>query len=87
MQANHEAQYNRLDVRLIGLVAVPNHIARGQLRQFYQNAAHIWTSLDKEMVYCRRSGKITPGYTELLGQYNNAINTFDEWHLMAALSY
>ena len=87
MQANHTAQYDRLEVCHKGLIAVTNHTARGQLRQFYDNAAHIWNSLDKEMVNCRRSGKLTPLYTELLRQYNYAIKTFDEWHLMAALSY
>lgn len=87
MQANHTAQYVRLEVCHKGLLAVPDRTARRQLRQFYQNAAHIWESLDKEMVYCRRFDKLTPLYTELLRQYNNAIKTFDEWHLMAALSY
>lgn len=87
MQANHDAQYNRLSVCKWYLLAITNHTARGQLRRFYDNAAHIWNSLDKEMVYCRRLNKITPMYTELTRQYNEAINTFNEWHLMAALSY
>jgi hypothetical protein len=43
--------------------------------------------MDQEMVNCRRRDKLTQKYTELEAQFVEAVNTFEQWTVMAALMY
>jgi len=57
------------------------------LYKFYKNCKEIYTEMDKEMVNCRRRDKLTQKYTELEAKYIEAITTFEQWTVMAALMY
>jgi hypothetical protein len=39
------------------------------------------------MVHCRRRDKLTQKYTEIEARFTEAVNTFEQWTVMAALMY
>ena len=61
--------------------------ARSQLFKLWKNCVNIHTEMDKEMVQCRRYQRVTPKYTELEAQLNEAIQNFEHWVTYARLLY
>jgi hypothetical protein len=43
--------------------------------------------LDIEMVECRRLKRVTPKYTDLERNLNECVTVFEQWSIMAALTY
>lgn len=41
--------------------------------------------MDAEMVECRRLGRLTQKYTNLQTQFDDCVNTLEQWLVMAAL--
>ena len=87
MQQQHEAQIAKLEELLASVSHTKDMRARSTLYKFYRNCREIYTEMDKEMVNCRRRDKLTQKYTELQAQFTEAINTFEQWAVMAALMY
>jgi hypothetical protein len=87
MQQQHEAHIAKLEQILASVAHTKDIRARSTLYKFYKNCRDIYTKMDKEMVLCRRKDKLTLKYTELEAQFTEAINTFEQWAVMAALMY
>ena len=79
MQEQHLAHHNKLSALLKLCSGTGDMRARSTLFKFYKNC--------KEMVNCRRLGKVTLKYTELETKYIESINTFDQWTVMATLMF
>lgn len=62
-------------------------IPKSKMFKFYKNVSNAFTELDKEMVECRRMSKITPRYNTLERKYYECITVFEQWGIMAALTY
>jgi hypothetical protein len=87
MQQQHEAHIARLEQLLASVSHAKDIRARSTLYKFYKNCREIYTEMDKEMVHCRRRNKLTQKYTELEVEFTEAVNTFEQWAVMAALMY
>jgi hypothetical protein len=87
MQEHHEAHSVKLEQLLKSVSSSLDIRARSTLYKFYKNCREIYTEMDKEMVNCRRRDKLTQKYTELEVKYVEAITTFEQWTVMAALMY
>lgn len=87
MQVIHQAHRDELDVLLTCLQNTSDMRAKSTLWKFYNNTRLIWVEMDKEMIQCRRRGKLTQKYTDLEAKYNECIKTFEQWTLMATLLY
>jgi hypothetical protein len=87
MQQQHEAHIARLEQLLSSVSHTKDIRARNTLHKFYKNCREIYTKMDKEMVHCRRKDKLTLKYTELEAEFTEAVNTFEQWAVMAALMY
>jgi hypothetical protein len=87
MQQQHEAHIARLEQLLASVAHTKDIRARSTLYKFYRTCREIYTEMDKEMVQCRRRNKLTQKYTELQAQFAEAIATFEQWTVMAALMY
>jgi len=61
--------------------------AKSALWKFYNNCRTIMVEMDKEMVYCRRRGKLSGKYSSLQAEFDECVNTYKQWVTMAALSY
>ena len=62
-------------------------VPKSKMWQFYKNVSNAFTELDREMVDCRRHSKITPRYNTLERRYYECITVFEQWIIMAALTY
>ena len=62
-------------------------VPKSKMFKFYKNARTAFTELDKEAVECRSTRKVTIKYTELEQKLYESITVFDQWAVMAALSY
>ena len=69
--------------QLQGMSIVP----KSKMFKFYKNVSAAFTELDKEMVECRRMSKITTRYESLERKYYECITVFEQWSLMAVLTY
>jgi hypothetical protein len=87
MQVIHQAHRDELDVLLTCLQNTSDIRAKSALWKFYNNTRLIWVELDKEMIQCRRRGKLTQKYTELEVRYAENIKNFEQWITMATLIY
>jgi hypothetical protein len=87
MQQQHEAHIARLEQLLASVAQTKDLRARSTLHKFYKNCREIYTEMDKEMVHCRRRDKLTQKYTEIEARFTEAVNTFEQWTVMAALMY
>jgi len=87
MQQQHEAHLVKLEHLLKSFAPANDIRARSTLFKFYKNCREIYTKMDQEMVNCRRRDKLTQKYTELEAQFVEAVNTFEQWTVMAALMY
>ena len=87
MQQHHEAHIARLEQLLSSVSHTKDIRALSTLHKFYKNCREIYTKMDKEMVHCRRRNKLTQKYTELEAEFTEAVNTFEQWAVMAALMY
>lgn len=87
MQQHHEAHLAKLDALLKTFGPTSDIRVRSTLYKFYRTCRQIYTEMDKEMVNCRRRDKLTQKYTELEAQFLEAVNTFEQWTVMATLMY
>ncbi len=62
-------------------------VPKSKMFKFYKNVSQAFTELDKEAVECRRTKKVTLKYTELERNFHECITIFEQWSIMAALSY
>jgi hypothetical protein len=86
MQAIHQANSDKLDECLSTMRTIIGIQAKSTLWTFYSNARIVWKALDNEMVECRKRRRITQKYAELQVEFNECVNTYDQWRVMAALS-
>jgi len=87
MQEQHLAHSNQLADMLKTCSRIADMRARSTLFKIYKNCRTIYTEMDKEMVNCRRTGRVTLKYTELEAKYAESINMFDQWTVMATLMF
>jgi hypothetical protein len=87
MQEQHQAHNAKLQSLLKMCSTTEDMRARSTLFKIYKNCRNLYTEMDKEMINCRRSGKVTPKYTDLEFKYIEAINTFDQWTVVAMLMF
>jgi len=87
MQVIHQAHRDELDVLLTFLQNTTDMRAKSTLWKFYNNTRLLWVELDKEMIQCRRRGKLTQKYTDLEAKYAECIKVFEQWTVMATLLY
>lgn len=86
IQAHHQNNHQKsLDcfAQLQSMDTVP----KSKMFKIYRNVSKTWTELDKEFVECRRVKRITLKYTELERQLAECITVFEQWSIMAALTY
>ena len=81
--AQNRAKQQECFLQLQSMSVVP----KSKMFKFYKNLSHAFTALDKEHVECRRIRKVTLKYTELEQQFYECIRVFEQWSIMAALSY
>ena len=62
-------------------------VPKSKMFKFYKNASNAFTELDKEAVEGRRTRKVTLKYTELEQKFYECITAFDQWSIVAVLSY
>lgn len=62
-------------------------IPKGKMFKFYRNVRLGWNELDKEYVNCRRMRKLTLKYTELTRAFEESVTVFEQYSLIAALTY
>lgn len=86
MHAIHQANSDKLDECLSTMRTVTGVQAASTLWKFYNNARLVWKSLDNEMVECRRRRRLTQKYAELQVEFDECVNTYGQWRVMAALS-
>lgn len=87
MQEIHQAHRDKLDQCLVLLQNTTDMRAKSTLWKLYNTLRITWVELDKEMVECRRRKKVTQKYTFLEAQFNEYVNHFEQWHIMAALQF
>ena len=87
MEQRHQANHNRLDQCLTAIQKTNDMRAKSALWKMYTNVRKTWVEMDREMVQCRRSKRITPKYTELESKLTTYIAEFEQWLTMAALIY
>jgi len=62
-------------------------VAKSKMWKFYNTTRTAFTELDREFVECRRLKRVTLKYTELEHEYYECIRVFEQWVIMAALTY
>jgi hypothetical protein len=62
-------------------------VPKSKMFKIYRNVSRAWMLLDMEMVECRRLKRITPKYTDLERNLNECVTVFEQWSIMAALTY
>lgn len=62
-------------------------VPKTKMFRFYKNVTHAFNELDKEHVECRRNKKLTLKYTELEQKFYECTIVFEQYSIMAALSY
>ncbi len=62
-------------------------VPKSKMFKFYKSVTHAFTELDKEHVECRRLKKVTLKYTELEQKFHECVTVFEQYSIMAALSY
>ena len=85
----HE-QHNQNPEKLQGCFAQLQNMAlvpKSRMFKFYKNVTHAFNELDKEHVECRRIKKITLKYTELEQKFRECVTVFEQYSIVAALSY
>ena len=87
MQAQHQANRDRLDECLTALQSTTDMQAKSALWKFYENCRTTWIKLDNEMVECRRRQRLTHKYTELQAEFDEYIKHFEQWLIMSKLMY
>jgi hypothetical protein len=87
MQEQHLAHKHKCSAMLQTVHGMQDIRARSALFKIYKNCSDLYTQMDKEMVNCRRLGRVTLKYTELEAKYADAINVFDQWTVMATLMF
>ena len=62
-------------------------VPKSKMFKFYTNVSKAFGELDREFVNCRRTRRINWQYEELEQKYYKCITVFEQWSLMAALTY
>lgn len=65
--------------------ATPNHQHRTDLLKLYRSCENIHFDITNEMVECRRRKIETAKLRELHKQFEEAVNTFDQWLVYSRL--
>lgn len=86
MHEIHRQNREKLE-ECLGMLSQFDIRAKSALWKFYNNCRKLWTELDKEMVYCRRRGKLSEKYLSLQNEFEECVNVYKQWVTMAALSY
>mgnify|MGYP003351756848 CR=1 FL=1 len=87
MEQQHQAHLARLGELLEVIHATRDMRARSTLFKFYRNCSDCFKELDREMVNCRRTHRVTPKYTDLLLQLDNSMEEFEQWITFSKLLY
>lgn len=62
-------------------------VAKSKMWRFYRNVSAAWVQLDTEFIDCRRLNRVTPKYTELAQKLNECITVFNQYSIIAVLTY
>ena len=81
--AQNRAKQQECFLQLQSMSVVP----KSKMFKFYKNLSHAFTALDKEHVECRRIRKVTLKYTELTRAFEESVTVFEQYSLIAALTY
>jgi hypothetical protein len=86
LQPTHDLNHAKLQECFAQLQSM-GMIPKSKMFKFYRNASLAFTELDKEFVTCRRNKRMTPKYSELERVFNECVTNFEQWSIVAALSY
>ena len=83
-EMEHKSLKNRLDNLYFQIIDIhPNK--RGDLMRIWKHTQKLWSDLDKEMVSCRRLGKVTPHYASLESAFTESLATLEQYIMWAKL--
>jgi hypothetical protein len=68
----------RLDEAFFGISQMRPDM-RDDLRRMWRQAREIWTQMDRELVNCRRIGKLTPRYLSLQTEFLESLSTVEQY--------
>jgi len=86
MLERHAANSEKLENCLTQLKSMPM-APKSKMWKFYNTTRAAFTELDREFVECRRLKKVTLKYTELEKTFEDCVTVFEQWAIMAALTY
>jgi hypothetical protein len=87
MYDRHSHNYAKLNACLFTVKGLVDMRSRSEMFKFYRVCSKVWTSMDNEFVKCRQLGRLTPRYSDLEAEFNAAVVEFEQWSLIAALTY
>jgi hypothetical protein len=86
LKAHHYSNHQK-SLNCFAQLQTMGMIPKSKMWQFYRNVSRAWVELDKEFVLCRRANKLTLKYTEMERTLDESIRVFEQYSLMAALTY
>jgi hypothetical protein len=81
----HSEYRNKINEINKKVVFVKDWESQRTLRKMQLTCQSVYIEMDKEMVNCRRTKKLTPKYLELEESLNELVKSFDHFHTMAIL--
>lgn len=87
MYEHHLRNHAKLSKCLDTLKGFADMRSRSTMFKFYQTCSKIWVKMDREFVKCRRHQRFTERYKTLETEFNAAIVDFEQWSVIAALTY
>lgn len=75
----------RIETLHTNICYTKNGKLRLDLKRMYTNCTNLLTELSKEAVECRRKGKITPKYSDLLEQLELVVTNLEKYMVFAGL--
>lgn len=85
IHGRHLKNHAKLDECLMALQRIDDIVRKSQMWTFYNTTRRCWSAMDKEFIECRKYKKITLKYSELESDFNECIQEFHRWSLMAIL--
>lgn len=87
MYDRHSHNYTKLNACLFTVKSLADIRSRSEMFKFYRVCSKVWTNMDNEFVKCRMQQRLTPRYETLEAEFNAAVVEFEQWSLIAALTY
>jgi hypothetical protein len=86
MYTLHTLARHKVDVCFAQLQSM-DMVPKSKMWKFYRSICAAWVQLDTEFIECRRLNKVTPKYTELAQNLDDCITVFNQYSIIAVLTY